>query len=922
MVSKYFFMKNFLLLFSLSCFFASSAFAQPSNDNCTGAIPLPNPTNFCSANAAYNNLGATGSGFPIPACFTPDQNDVWYTFVATGTDITITVRGKTSVAAGGTLIRPEIALYQGTCSSTGSSFNELRCDRDVAGNNIISLYKGGLTVGDQYYLRIKGTNANVGSFQICTKNYFPPAATSSDCKTGSVLCDKSSFVVQSFSGIGVDPDEANGSCLSELAPSETNSTWYKWTAKTSGTLSFVLSPTSVEDDLDFAVYQLPNGLTDCTGKILERCEASGDFTFPSPCMGPTGLRDSETDISEGAGCSGAGHNAFVKSLDMVAGRSYCLIVNNFTSSGNGFAIDFGGTGEFLGPEAKFNAPKSACPNESVTFADASSFGTGTFTDYIWNFGADAVPATANTKGPHAVTYPTSGVKTIVLSVTTSLGCRVSFVDTIRIFDFLKFDTIEKKPGCGGLLDGKITLIPKNGVPPFQYNWKNMGFTSNNFLENIGIGIYDVEVKDARGCLQKLKIDLSDLVLELNSSLDTVQLPKCRGDKDGIIRLNITTGNPPYSFNFGSGFQPNNTFSNLGAGTYTINVLDAKLCTEQYMITVPDPPLLTLGVDTADVTCYGLNDGKGIALPVGGGGKYTYKWSNGQTTSTAVGLAPGNYSVTITDKYGCQRTNAVSTTQPPQLFINPVRLKNIICYGDSTGEATMIGSGGFPPFSYSVNGINFQTDTLFKGLKAGNITLTVRDSAGCKSTFGVTLTQSIPLVVDAGRDTLIDLGQSVKLGAQVLPLGAVVTYAWTPTSTITTCTDCPYPTVMPTRTTYYTIKITDESNCTATDRVKVAILKNRPIYIPNSFTPNSDGVNDGFTVFGNEAAREISLLRVYDRWGNLLFETRNIALSDPRLGWDGTFNGKALDTGVYVYYAEIKFIDGDTVPYKGDITLVK
>ena len=914
-------MKHLLLLgfFLLS---AVITFAQPANDNCTGAIALPNPTNFCSANAAYNNIGATPSGFPLPACFSADLNDVWYTFVATGTDITITVRGKTQQAAGGTLVRPEIVLYEGTCSPLNSNFSELRCDADNAGNNIVSLYKGGLTVGSLYYLRIKGTNANVGSFQICTRNYFPPAAAGSDCVTASVLCDKSPFVAQSVTGAGAVLDEAVGSCLSVLPPSETNSTWYKWTAKTSGTLSFTLSPTSANDDLDFAVYELPNGLANCSGKILERCVASGSFSFPSPCMGPTGLRDTETDISEPGGCNDPTQNSFVKSLNMVAGKSYALIVNNFTSSGNGFGVAFGGTGEFLGPNALFNAPKEACPNETVTFIDASTFGTGNFTNYIWNFGDGAAPNTANTKGPHTISYATPGLKTIVLSVTTSLGCRVSYVDTIRIFAALNFDTVIVKPGCGGLMDGRVTLTPKNGTPPFQYNWNNTGFTTNNSLLNIGIGIYNVVVKDGKGCTKNLAIDVSDLVLELNAGLDTVQLPKCNGDQDGIIRLNITTGNAPYLFNFGSGFQSNNTLAGLGAGIYTIDVLDANLCTEKFNITVFDPPVLTLGIDTFDVTCFQLNDGKAAALPVGGGAPYQYSWNNGQITQTAAGLAPGNYMVTITDKNGCQRTNAVSIEEAPEVFVNPVRTRDIICFGDSTGIISMIGSGGRPPLSYSVDGLNFQTDTLFQNLPAGMFAITVRDSAGCKDTFSVTLVQSLPLLVDAGRDTVLNLGELVRLNAVSSPPDRIVSYEWTPTSTILGCSDCPSPTVMPVRTTYYTIKITDETNCTATDRVKVAILKERPIYIPNAFSPNGDGINDGFTIYGNEAAKEIALLRIYDRWGNLVFETRNVALSDPKLGWDGTFMGKVMDTAVFAFYTEIKFIDGDTVPYKGDLTLAK
>ena len=332
--------KQLLLLAFL--FLGKILLAQPSNDGCDKPINIPDVTNFCSPNGQYTNANATDSGYGPAACMTAGSKDVWFTFTALSTDVDIVIRGKTATTPGGTLKKPEVALYLGTC---GGTISELECTSDVGNAGIVELYKGGLFVGQQYLIRVQGDAGNEGTFQICINNFNPPVQPKSDCPKAAILCDKSPFVVQNIVGAGNDIAELNdATCFSNGIPGnyETNSTWFSWTCATAGTLEFTLTPSNPTDDLDFAVYELPNGLADCSNKQLLRCMAAGDFSFPSPCMGPTGLKAGSNDISESAGC-GSGKDNFVKPLDMEVGKSYALVVNNFTSTGNGFNIEFGGT---------------------------------------------------------------------------------------------------------------------------------------------------------------------------------------------------------------------------------------------------------------------------------------------------------------------------------------------------------------------------------------------------------------------------------------------------------------------------------------------------------------------------------------------------------------------------------------------------
>ncbi|MFK7932187.1 MAG: hypothetical protein AB8G22_01675, partial [Saprospiraceae bacterium] len=276
-------MQQFYLFFFCLLFSTGVIFAQPANDECDGAIEITNVSG-CSEVAAFSNEGATAGNLGEPACFNSIENDVWFSFIAIATDVTLTVVGQTESAAGGTLQRPEAAMYR---TDNCMNFNEIQCESAIGNNNIVELYKGGLEVGQRYYFRVQGRGGRMGTFELCLDNYNPPVNPGSDCATSSVLCDKSTFVVQQVIGAGDDPDEAGDSgCLGGfLGNSESNSTWFTWTAKTSGTLTFTLTPLNVPDDLDFVIYELPNGVEDCSGKEEARCMAAGDFDFPSPCMG-------------------------------------------------------------------------------------------------------------------------------------------------------------------------------------------------------------------------------------------------------------------------------------------------------------------------------------------------------------------------------------------------------------------------------------------------------------------------------------------------------------------------------------------------------------------------------------------------------------------------------------------------------------
>ena len=981
------------------------AFAQPTNDDCENPFVIVDVTNWCSADAEFTNVDATDSGYGPASCFSGASNDVWFTFTPIATDVTITIVGNTNQGSGGSLSRPEVALYRGDC---GGTINEEQCETDAAGNNVIELYKGGLAPGLPYLIRVQGRNGNTGTFKICINNYNPPVNPGSDCFTEAVLCNKEQFVVQQVIGPGADPSEANDAdCLNGFPGNvESNSTWFAWTAANNGTLTFTLTPLSPADDLDFVLYRLDGEPQDCSDKTVLRCMASGDFTFPSPCMGPTGLSEDSNDTSEPPGCANPNaQDNFLAALDMQAGVSYALMVNNFSASGNGFAIEWGGTGEFVGPEAAFTSDEpdqTICVGESIVFTDQSSFSNGTITDWEWNFGPGANVSSANTQGPHEVSYNTPGVKSVILTISTDRECIVTEIATILVeccedhydangvpsdvlcanvpdgsidltinsdyapytytwsngestedlmnleagdysvtvmdestctveLDFtinspeeITITEVLEMPTCGGGQDGSITLEVDGGVPPYQYNWDGMGFTNDNSLQNIMQGSYNVIVLDDNGCETEVDILLSELDLILDPTVEAVTPPSCDGFSDGSIVVNIVNGIGPFEYNWndGNGFVDDNSLLNVAAGTYLVEVRDANLCQGIFEFTVEAPPALAIDFDIQDVSCNGADDGNILATPSGGVGNYAYSWSNGDSKETISDLQPGDYTLTITDGNGCEYEETVTVIEPNAVFIDIDMIEDVLCNGDSTGVISVIGSGGTPPFEYTIDGVNFQSEPSFAGLPAGNYELGVRDAEGCIVMVDATVTEPAPLIVDLGENIQINLGKEVDL--QALANESPVTYSWSPTNDIIDIlsADSSAIRILPLGTTDYTVTVTNEIGCTATDVVTVGVFKARPIYAPTAFSPNNDGVNDGWTLFGGPDTRIIKSLKIFNRWGSLVFETEDIPLGEPSLGWDGDYLGKPMQAGVFAYIAEVEYIDDVVVLFEGDFAIVK
>ncbi len=324
---------------------------QGSNNECTSATFLPNIVNWCSNPGAYSTSGATLSSDPRAGCFPGSGNgpDVWFSFIAQATDLQISVKGAAGNAPGGTLKYPQLAVYSGACGA----LTLVQCISDGFGTNYVETQAGGLEPGKQYFIRVGARGGYSGTFQLCLNNFNLPPNPRADCPTSTVLCSKLPITVDFVGGEGIDPHEIDGLCgRSGCNPTEEQTIWFKWTCSASGSLTFDITPLNPSDDIDFVLFELPGGLDDCPNKVPIRCMSSGEnvgqpISVWAPCTGATGLRSNEVDEIEYCGCS-TGDNNYLAPVTMVAGKSYALVVINYSRSGRGFALNFGGTGAFSG----------------------------------------------------------------------------------------------------------------------------------------------------------------------------------------------------------------------------------------------------------------------------------------------------------------------------------------------------------------------------------------------------------------------------------------------------------------------------------------------------------------------------------------------------------------------------------------------
>lgn len=287
--------------------------------------------------------------------------------------------------------------------------------------------------------------------------------------------------------------------------------------------------------------------------------------------------------------------------------------------------------------------------------------------------------------------------------------------------------------CFGQSTGSIQIAPSGGTPPYTFLWSSGATTQN--LSNIPAGSYSVNIRDSSQCqlTSTPPFVVSQPLAALTITQQSITPVACFGGSTGAVTVNVAGGTTPYSFLWSNGATTQN-LNGVVAGSYTLTVTDGNGCTSTSPTFVVAQPAAALNVSSVVVTnagCFGSVGNVTITV-TGGTAPYTFLWSNGATTQNLIGVAPGTYSVTVTDARSCStvRSNIVVGQPSGSLLVTLANLQNVNCFGGATGAINIGVSGGTPPYSFVWT--SGQTTQNISGLTAGVFNVTVQDSNGCTS----------------------------------------------------------------------------------------------------------------------------------------------------------------------------------------------
>lgn len=374
-----------------------------------------------------------------------------------------------------------------------------------------------------------------------------------------------------------------------------------------------------------------------------------------------------------------------------------------------------------------------------------------------------------------------------------------------------------------------------------------------------------------------------------------------------------------------------SFQQPGSFDVSLEIIDrAAGCMDSAsgQVLVGEKPEAT--VATTD-SCPGDDNGTAQATISDGTMPFQFQWSDGGPDASLNNmLPPGNHELIITDVIGCGDTVNFSIDEKtfPMLMIENT---DPTCQGRGNGLFEILDPEA--RWTYSLDGNNFQSTPLFQNLDVGTFVFFIDDGDGCIFSDSTTLTAPNGVQIDMPSQIISTQGADVVLEPIITGASNDAIYFWSPQDDLT-CTDCPTTVANPTKTTIYTLVITEPDGCESTASVTIRIDEpsnpnppivndSIPIFIPSAFSPNNDGINDYLSVFGDASKiAQVKTLAVFDRWGGQVFTQNDFDINDEILGWNGEWKGQELKTGIYIYFAEVEWVDGSTTVLKGDVSLVR
>ena len=597
------------------------------------------------------------------------------------------------------------------------------------------------------------------------------------------------------------------------------------------------------------------------------------------------------------------------------------------------------------PQASFSDPYTYyCPGKPLTLIDSSK-GYAPLTD-TWNFG-DGSTTTTN---PHSFPPGDSTYK-VTLIVADVNGCTDTTTEPVRIQSpIAAFQIADTTAIC-------VPLQTMFTAQPQYYDslyWEFGDGTSStlavtsHFYNSYDTFYAKLFVQGAGGCLDSA----TRRVLLLNPNTTTTFTISPLEACDSVVAqfTVIPPGYTTYTLTFGDGQTDNSTdsvfthtFHNPNTYQPLITITDATGCIVQYVgngggansvVTVLGAvPFFSINqqqfCDTGTVvfTDYTITNDPLVSK--------TYNFGDATSASQSPPLTtpfdtshfyntPGNLLATldVTTQHGCNEnyTDTIRVWQTPHPLIST---SGLLCAGLIQLQGNLV-TPDVDTVIWNWNLGNGQSSAVqnpqpvYQG-GTYQVSLITSVSFGCSDTATASITIN-PLPTIKGPAE-INTPVGVPVTIPFTYSSDVTTYAWTPPSNLN-CTDCANPSATLVFDQQYTVIVTDSNNCTDTASILIKTVCNDENYfIPNTFSPNNDGVNDYFYPRGR-SIYNIQSMRVFNRWGQIVFQRQNFPANSEAMGWDGTFNGHPAPSDAYVYIVEVICNNAQVIALQGTVTLVR
>lgn len=498
-------------------------------------------------------------------------------------------------------------------------------------------------------------------------------------------------------------------------------------------------------------------------------------------------------------------------------------------------------------------------------------GNETYT-FLWSNGETSEDVSGLTAGTYTVTV-------------TSCGMQETESFTVGSFPAININPTIVNVACFGESTGAIFLTVQ-GAAPFSYNWSGPGVIPNPNLQNISnlvAGTYMVTVTDGNSCIRVSTYEVGQPIAALTANLTSVTPVSCAGENDGEIEVTPIGGTGPYTFNWTPGLPNTGNPTEVPAGTYDLQIVDANSCVfslNDIQVTSPLPLTVTL-VNLVNETGAGNNGSIDISV-TGGTGAYNYLWQGPggpYITQDLNNLASGTYNLTVTDANGCVQTFSAEIIKPLNIAIDQIVHP---CGGQGDGSISISISGGEPPFAFFWAGPGgpYFTEDL-SGLSGGTYSLTVTDFVGTQASIQATLVEpAIPLEI-ASATVINPTAPNICNGAVVLNsiVGGTPPYTFYWSNTATT------PQINNLCSASYTVTVTDFNGCQVIQTFDVQFVA-LPLILDLNASQNVScfGADDGTWTISIE--------------GGLAPFTFNYSDTFSTLSLDGVVTRNDLAAGVY------------------------